>query len=88
MIWGGIAYENSSKLMFIRGTMNAQHYVDEVVEPDILPYIQQLEDCSRLARISLNRLEETHINIVPWAYPQIFRPLANLTTCKTLYAEN
>lgn len=74
MVWGAIAYGSRSQLVFIQTTMNAQRYIDEVVEPHILPYLQTLEDPlfqqdnapPHVARISRNRFEEAHVNILPW----------------------
>ncbi|KAI4465039.1 transposable element-related [Holotrichia oblita] len=87
MVWGAIAYGSRSQLVFIQTTMNAQHYIDEVVEPHILPYLQTLEDPlfqqdnapSHVARISINRFEEAHVIILPWP-PKSPRPLANRTS--------
>ncbi|GJQ74087.1 hypothetical protein Trydic_g19009 [Trypoxylus dichotomus] len=39
-VWGAVAYESRPQLVFIRGTMNTQHYVDEVMEYHLLPYLQ------------------------------------------------
>lgn len=39
MVWGAITYGSRSHLALIRGNMNAQRYVDEVVEPQILPFL-------------------------------------------------
>lgn len=74
MVWGAIAYGSRSQLVFIQATMNAQRYIDEVIEPHIIPYLQQLEDplfqqdnaTPHVARISINRFEEANVNILPW----------------------
>jgi len=33
MVWGAIAYGSRSPLIFIRGNMNAQRYIQEGLEP-------------------------------------------------------
>lgn len=74
MVWGAITYGSRSRLVFIRGNMNAQRYVDEVVEPHILPFLQQLEDPlfqqdnarPHIARRSMNRFVEDNVNLLPW----------------------
>ncbi|CAH2017414.1 unnamed protein product [Acanthoscelides obtectus] len=38
MVWGAKAYGSRSPLIFIRGNMNAQRYIHEVLEPHLLPY--------------------------------------------------
>ncbi|UYV80681.1 hypothetical protein LAZ67_19001368 [Cordylochernes scorpioides] len=40
MVWGAIAYDSRSPLLRIQGTMTAQRYVDDVLRPVILPYLQ------------------------------------------------
>ncbi|CAH1982491.1 unnamed protein product [Acanthoscelides obtectus] len=42
MVWG--AYGSRSPLIFIRGNMNAQRYIHEVLEPHLLPYLDTLAD--------------------------------------------
>ncbi|CAH1964664.1 unnamed protein product [Acanthoscelides obtectus] len=44
MVWGAIAYGSRSPLIFIRGNMNAQRYIHEVLEPHLLPYLDTLAD--------------------------------------------
>ncbi|GJQ74999.1 hypothetical protein Trydic_g9620 [Trypoxylus dichotomus] len=60
-----------SMLVFILGTTNAQHYIDEVSTPHIPLYFQHFEDSpsqqhnarSQAARTSLNLFEVAHANI-------------------------
>lgn len=40
MVWGAIAYDSRSPLVRIQGTMTAQRYVDDVLRPVALPYLQ------------------------------------------------
>ncbi|UYV66849.1 K02A2.6-like [Cordylochernes scorpioides] len=40
MVWGAIAYDSRSPLLRIQGTMTAQRYVDGVLRPVTLPYLQ------------------------------------------------
>ena len=42
MVWGAIAYNSVSPLVRIRGTMTAQRYVDNVLRPVAIPYLQGL----------------------------------------------
>ncbi|UYV72058.1 hypothetical protein LAZ67_9001700 [Cordylochernes scorpioides] len=40
MVWGAISYDSRSPLLRIQGTMTAQRYVDDVLRPVTLPYLQ------------------------------------------------
>ncbi|GFV98356.1 transposable element Tcb2 transposase [Trichonephila clavipes] len=60
MVWGVIAYNTRSPLVFIRDTMTAQRYVHDILQPDVLPLIQRRPEAifqqdnaqSHLARVS------------------------------------
>ncbi|GFU41167.1 transposable element Tcb2 transposase [Trichonephila clavipes] len=43
MIWGAIAYNTRSPLVLIRGTMTAQWYVHDILQPHVLPLMQWLK---------------------------------------------
>ncbi|GFS76135.1 transposable element Tcb2 transposase [Trichonephila clavipes] len=42
MVWGAIAYNTRSPLVLICGTMIAQQYVHEILQPHVLPLMQRL----------------------------------------------
>ncbi|GFY23205.1 transposable element Tcb1 transposase [Trichonephila clavipes] len=42
MVWGAIAYNTCSLLVLIRGTMAAQRYVLDILQPHVIPLIQRL----------------------------------------------
>ncbi|GFY26374.1 transposable element Tcb2 transposase [Trichonephila clavipes] len=42
MVWGAIAYNTRSPLELIRGTMTAQRYVHDILQPHVWPLIQRL----------------------------------------------
>ncbi|UYV70845.1 Transposase [Cordylochernes scorpioides] len=72
MVWGAIAYDSRSPLLRIQGTMTVQRYVDDVLRPVTLPYLQgvpnalYLQDNARphTARISQQALQD--IQMFPW----------------------
>ncbi|UYV62958.1 hypothetical protein LAZ67_2002617 [Cordylochernes scorpioides] len=72
MVWGAIAYDSRSPLLRIQGTMTAQRYVDDVLRPVTLPYLQGVpnalyqQDNARphTARISQNALQD--VQMLPW----------------------
>ncbi|UYV79031.1 hypothetical protein LAZ67_17000790 [Cordylochernes scorpioides] len=72
MVWGAIAYDSRSPLLCIQGTMTAQRYVDDVLRPVTLPYLQGVpnalyqQDNARPhnARISQQALQD--VQMLPW----------------------
>ncbi|UYV71891.1 hypothetical protein LAZ67_9000945, partial [Cordylochernes scorpioides] len=72
MVWGAIAYDSRSTLLRIQGTMTAQRYVDDVLRPVTLPYLQGVpnalyqQDNARphTARISQQALQD--VQMLPW----------------------
>jgi hypothetical protein len=74
MVWGVIVYGSRSCLLFIRRSMTAQRYVQEVLQPVVVPYIRQGADTlfqqdnakHHVARVSLRCLEDPHVPILPW----------------------
>ncbi|UYV65523.1 Transposase [Cordylochernes scorpioides] len=72
MVWGAIAYDFRSPLLRIQGTMTAQRYVDDVLRPVTLPYLQGVpnalyqQDNARphTARISQQALKD--VQMLPW----------------------
>ncbi|UYV72326.1 hypothetical protein LAZ67_9002653 [Cordylochernes scorpioides] len=69
MVWGAIAYDSRSPLLRIQGTMTAQRYVDDVLRPVTLPYLQGVpnalyqQDNARphTARISQQALQDVQM---------------------------
>ncbi|UYV83457.1 hypothetical protein LAZ67_23001097 [Cordylochernes scorpioides] len=72
IVWGAIAYDSRSPLLRIQGTMTAQRYVDDVLRPVTLPYLQGVpnalyqQDNARphTARISQQVLQD--VEMLPW----------------------
>ncbi|UYV69431.1 hypothetical protein LAZ67_6003583 [Cordylochernes scorpioides] len=72
MVWGAIAYDSRSPLLRIQGTMTAKRYVDAVLRPVTLPYLQGVpnalyqQDNARphTARISQQALQD--VQMLPW----------------------
>ncbi|UYV80547.1 hypothetical protein LAZ67_19000535 [Cordylochernes scorpioides] len=72
MVWGAIAYDSRSPLLRIQGTMTIQRYVDDVLRPVTLPYLQGVpnalyqQDNARphTARISQQALQD--VQMLPW----------------------
>ncbi|UYV72607.1 K02A2.6-like, partial [Cordylochernes scorpioides] len=72
MVWGAIAYDSRSPLLRIQGTMTAQRYVDDVLRPVTLPYLQGVPNAlyhqenarPHTARISQQALQD--VQMFPW----------------------
>ncbi|UYV67514.1 hypothetical protein LAZ67_5001032 [Cordylochernes scorpioides] len=72
VVWGAIAYDSRSPLLRIQGTMTAKRYVDDVLRPVTLPYLQGVpnalyqQDNARphTARISQQALQD--VQMLPW----------------------
>ena len=74
MVWGAIAYGSRSPLEFIRGSMTATHYVSDVLQTTLLPYLdgrphvlfQQDNARPHIARRTRVFLQEAGVNVLPW----------------------
>ncbi|GFV42519.1 transposable element Tcb1 transposase [Trichonephila clavipes] len=74
MVWGGIGYHSRTPLVRITGSLNSQRYISEVLEPDVLPYLQGLataifqQDNARphVARILQRFFVNLQIELLPW----------------------
>ncbi|GFV39038.1 transposable element Tcb2 transposase [Trichonephila clavipes] len=72
MVWGAIVYNTRSPLVLIRGTMTAQRYVYDILQPHVFPLMQWLpgvlfeQDNSRphTARLSQDCLRT--VTTLPW----------------------
>ncbi|CAH2011182.1 unnamed protein product [Acanthoscelides obtectus] len=74
MVWGATAYGSRSPLIFIRGNMNAQRYIHEVLEPHLLPYLDTLADPTfqqdnarpHVARVTIDFFQHNDVTLLPW----------------------
>ncbi|GFW85328.1 transposable element Tcb1 transposase [Trichonephila clavipes] len=74
MVWGGIEYHSRTPLVRIAGTLNSQHYISEVFEPVVLPYLQGLATAifqqdnarSHMARIVQRFFVNHRIELLFW----------------------
>ncbi|CAH1996987.1 unnamed protein product [Acanthoscelides obtectus] len=74
MVWGAIAYGSRSPLIFIRGNMNTQRYIHEVLEPHLLPYLDTLADPTfqqdnarpHVTRVTIDFFQHNDVTLLPW----------------------
>ncbi|GFS98949.1 transposable element Tcb2 transposase [Trichonephila clavipes] len=72
MVWDAIAYNTRSPLVLIRGTMTAQRYVNDILQPHVLPLMQWLpgaifqqdNDRPHTARVSQDCIRT--VTTLPW----------------------
>ncbi|GFX30488.1 transposable element Tcb2 transposase [Trichonephila clavipes] len=72
MVWGAIAYDSRSTLIVMRGTLTGQHYVDDILQPHVGPFLNGLpgaifqQDNARphTARVAQDFLR--HFQTLPW----------------------
>ncbi|GFU21699.1 transposable element Tcb1 transposase, partial [Trichonephila clavipes] len=68
MVWGAIAYNTRSPLVLIRGTMTAQRYVHDILQPHVLPLMQRLPG----AIFQQDNARSSTVTTLPWPpNPQI-----------------
>ncbi|GFY35312.1 transposable element Tcb1 transposase [Trichonephila clavipes] len=87
MVWGGIGYHSRIPLVRIAGTLNSQRYISEVLEPDVLPYLQGLSTAifhldnawPHVARIVQRFFDNHQIELLPWpAHSPDLSPIENM----------
>lgn len=74
MVWGAISLGHRSPLVFIDGSLNARRYINLVLQPVLLPYIQQIpgstfqQDNARAHTAVMTRdfLQMNNVLVLPW----------------------
>ena len=75
MIWAGICHDGHTQLKIVQGTLNAVKYIDDILDPIVLPFLQQenfdhffQNDNARcrMARVCQDFLNQNHICVLPW----------------------
>jgi hypothetical protein len=76
MVWAGICHDGRTQLKIVQGTLNAVKYREDILDPIILPFLQQRnfehvfqhdnERC-HVARVCQDFLNQNHIRVLPWA---------------------
>ena len=41
IVWGGISNRSRTELLVLNGTLTGQRYINEVLQPVVLPFVQQ-----------------------------------------------
>ncbi|GFV28569.1 transposable element Tcb1 transposase [Trichonephila clavipes] len=72
MVWGAFAYNTRLPLVLIRGTMTAQWYVHDILQPHVLPFMQRLpeaifqQDNARSHTAGVSQDCILTVTILPW----------------------
>ena len=73
MIWGGISVRSRTELLVLNGTLTDQRYINEVLQPVVLPFVQQhhvvLQDDNarpHRARIVQQFLQQNNVDHLDW----------------------
>ena len=74
MVWWAICHGSRSPLVIIPGTLNAIRYINNVTEPVLLPFLQELENSifqqdnarPHTARVTMEYLHNSNVDMVPW----------------------
>ncbi len=86
MVWGGICHGRKTPLVVIDGTLTAARYRDVILQPVVLPFVQQhhvtlQQDNARahVARLSMDFLNDNNIEVMRWpAYSPDLSPIEHL----------
>ena len=75
MVWAGICHDGRTQLKIVQGTLNTVKYRDDILDPIVLPFLQQpnfnhvfQHDNARchVARVCQDFLNQNHIRVHPW----------------------
>ena len=75
MIWGGIMGGRKTRLVVVNGNLNAQGYINQILAPEAIPFIQrhgaritlqQDNDRPHTARVTQRNLRQNNVNVLPW----------------------
>ncbi|GFW90452.1 transposable element Tcb1 transposase [Trichonephila clavipes] len=75
MVWGAIAYHGRSQLLRIVGNLNSTQYINDVLQPQALPFLQGMpgavfqQDNARphVAKTVKSYLDSQQVQIPPWS---------------------
>ena len=73
MVWGGIIGRKNTNLIVVQGNLNAQGYVNQILQPEAVPFLQRhgpailMHDNARphVARICRQFLNRNNVNVLP-----------------------
>ena len=74
MVWGGIMGRRKTNLIVVQGNLNAQGYINQILQPAAVPFLQRhgpailMHDNARphVVRICRQFLNRSNVNVLPW----------------------
>ena len=74
MVWGGIMGRRKTNLIVVQGSLNAQGYINQILQPEAVPFLQRhgpailMHDNARphVARICRQFLNRNNVNALSW----------------------
>ena len=74
MVWGGIMGRRKTNLIVVQGNLNAQGYINQILQPGAVPFLQRhgpailMHDNARphIAMICRQFLNRNNVNVLPW----------------------
>ncbi len=72
MVWGAISYDMKSELVFFEGTVTARSYVENVVNPVVIPFLANIngavfqQDNARPHTANITRMALQEVDVLPW----------------------
>ena len=74
MVWGGIMGKRKTNLIVEQGNLNAQAYINQILQPEAVPFLQRhgpailMPDNARphVAKICQQFLNRNTVNVLPW----------------------
>ena len=74
MVWGGIMGRRKSNLIVVQGSLNAQGYINPILQPEAVPFLRRhwpailMHDNAKpqVARICRQFLNNNNVNVLPW----------------------
>ena len=75
MVWGGIMGRRKTNLVVVQGNLNAQGYINQILQPETVPFFQRhrpailMHDNAwpHVARICRQFLNRNNVNVLPWS---------------------
>ena len=87
MVWGGIIGRRKTNLIVVQGNLNAQGYINLILQPKAVPFLQRhgpailMHDNARphVTRICRQFLNRNNINVLPWpVVPPDMNPIEHI----------
>ena len=88
MVWGGISWRHRTPLVLIDGNLTARRYIDEVLEPVVVPFLHNNADVTLFqqdnarphsARVTMDFLRQNNVQVLPWpAFSPDLSPIEHL----------